>query len=126
MQQFNTLFFASNKIFLFNTLLSFGKASFAIPMCLWISVSYFLSSVKTLPPRYLNSCTWLILESLICNLHVGLFPLLTTMNSSFFFQLMFNLFFLLSFTTFCRSFCSFLSVFYQHYVICISLDCCCQ
>lgn len=45
----------------------------------------------------------------MCNLHFVMSLLLTTMHSVFL-QLMFNPFFSLPFTTFSRSFCSFLSV----------------
>lgn len=86
-------------------------------MYIRISVLHFPSLVKILP-RYLNSCTYQILVSIIFNLHVRQMVLLTTMPS---FLLIFIPFSMISFTILYKSswvfpFCAC----YQHWVICIS------
>lgn len=93
----------------FNTLLCFGKTSFPVAMHFDISVSHTLFSFKTLL-RYLSCCTRLLLLCPICNLHVRLSLLLTTIHYVLL-QIMFNTSFSVSFTNFCRRSCSFLSVY---------------
>lgn len=62
--------------------------------------------------RYLKFWTCLILVSLTCYSHVGLFSFLTRIHYVFL-QSMSSPFFTLFFTNFCRIFCSFLSVAVQ-------------